>query len=93
MKLYEIIEAMETPTNTILVEELVKYKKSLFTYYSNYFTSEPILMVTDVMNAAQYARITDAENFTEDMILYLEGDDCEQERELISFQSMMLKYF
>ena len=97
MKLYEIIEANEKDNISILIELLVPYKKSLFTYYSRWFCSEPVLMVTMVANAVQYAKIVPANEFAEAMDEWVNADntlsdeDKEDEKETINFNSIMLK--
>jgi len=98
MNLSQIISTNDNGTQAILTEILFKYKKSLFTYYSRYFNCEPILMITDVFNAAQYALIVPANEFNDAIDTYLEGNDMneeerENERELISFQSIPLSKF
>lgn len=98
MLLNEIISTNEEGTKSILIELLHPYKKSLFTYYSNYFNCDPILMVTDVFNAAQYALIVPANEMNEAIYNYLENsglneEEKEEQVELISFQSIMLKDF
>jgi phytoene/squalene synthetase len=90
MKLHEIIDINDIGTDSILTEELYKYRKSLFVYYSNFFTSEPVLMVTDVFNAAQYALIVPIDEMSDAQAIYLQDRDCSQERELINYQSVML---
>ncbi len=99
MNLAQIIEINDKGTSGILTELLYKYKKSLFTYYSNYFNCEPILMVTDVFNAAQYAIIVPANEFHEAINHYLDADNSltdeekESSIELISYQSIPLSKF
>lgn len=98
MKLHEIITANEDYTQSVLIEEIVKYKKQLYVYYSHYFSSEPVLMVTEVMNAAQYGRIEPANEIDEAICAYLDDYDCQNEEsenfgtyETICANSMMLK--
>ncbi len=100
MLLHEIIEINDQGTNAIITEELYKYRKSLYTYYKAYYprNCEPILMVTTVFNACQYALIVPEYEFLEAMDSYLlnndtHEDDLENERELISFQSIPLSKF
>jgi len=93
MKLHEIIDVNDKGTDSILTEELYKYRKSLFAYYSDLFCSEPVLMVTDVFNAAQYALIVPQDEMNDAQAIYLQERDCSQERELINFQSIMLEDF
>jgi hypothetical protein len=71
MKLHEIIKLNESHSNAILVELLIPYKRSLLTYYTDLFCCEPILMVTDVMNACQYAKIVPANEFSEAVCAYM----------------------
>lgn len=99
MKLYEIIEANEKDNISILIELLVPYKKSLFTYYSRWFCSEPVLMVTMVANAVQYAKIVPANEFAEAISDWMgepidfddEESDTYSEYETICANSIMLK--
>jgi hypothetical protein len=98
MLLHEIITTNDKGTSAILTELLYKYKKSLYTYYKSYFNCDPILMVTSVFNAAQYALIVPANEFNEAIDIYLQNEDMNEEDkanqvELISFQSIMLKDF
>ena len=98
MKLHEIITTNEKGTSAILTELLYKYKKSLYIYYKDLFCCEPVLMVTTIFNAAQYAIIAPSNEFNEAIEHYLNNDnmseeDRESEKELISFQSIMLKDF
>lgn len=98
MLLHQIITTNETGTSAILTELLFKYKKSLYTYYKDLFCCEPVLMVTDVFNAAQYALIVPSNEFNEAIDTYLQNEDLNEEDkanevELISFQSIMLKDF
>ena len=98
MKLHEIITAMEDPTDSVLIEKMVPYKKSLLAYFSSRFTSEPVLMITDVFNSAQYGRIEPAGELNEAICAYLDDYDCENEDsenfseyETICANSIMLK--
>jgi hypothetical protein len=99
MKLYEIIEANEKDKTSILIEKLIPYKKSLLTYYRNLFPSEPILMVTMVANAVQYAQIVPSDEFTEAISDWMgepidfddEESDTYAEYETICANSIMLK--
>lgn len=72
MKLHEIIKQNENHETSLLIEKFFPYKKSLLVYYKNQFTSDPILMVTDVMNAVQYGKIIPAGEFYEAICAYLE---------------------
>jgi hypothetical protein len=55
--LASIIEANGDPKTSILYETLHPYLKSLYVYYKNEFNCEPVLMLTTLYNAAQYAKI------------------------------------
>ena len=95
MKLHEIIEANDRQDESILIEELAKYAKSLYIYYKAYFACEPILMVTSVMNAVQYARIEPENEFSEAVFWWVDGiegldeEEKQAEIETISFNSIM----
>jgi len=100
MKLHEIIAVMEDPTASVLIENMVPYKKSLLAYFTAQFPSEPILLVTSVTNACQYARIEPAGELTDAICAYLDDYDCANEEsenfgtyETICANSMMLKEF
>lgn len=97
MKLHEIIEMNDGGKNTIPTVILHKYKKSLLTYYTAQFPTEPMLMVVDVMNAAQYAMIVPSAEMDEAIRTYYEDEymsgEIEDQIELINFQSIMLKDF
>lgn len=99
MNLSSIITANESHTQSILIETMLPYKKSLLTYYSNYFGSrnEPMLMVTDVFNAAQYGKIVPANDFQDAIAAYLDDYNCSDENsenfaayETICFNSIPL---
>lgn len=71
MKLHEIIEANKDPKKSVLWEAIQPYINSLNTYYESQFNGEVILMVTDVMNAAQYVKLVDCEEFQEAIAAYI----------------------
>jgi hypothetical protein len=81
MLLHQIISNNQIATNSILIELLVPYKKSLVTYYKNEFSShdEPLLMVTNVMNAAQYGKIVPMSEFQDAICEYLDDYNCMDE--------------
>jgi hypothetical protein len=91
MKLHEIITANEEGKE-ILIEALLPYRKSL-----NVLMPNSVLMVTMVSNAVQYGRIVPIEGFSEVLEEYVNSqddmteEDKEAEKELINFQSIMLK--
>jgi len=97
MKLHEIIEANAKPGTEIELQEFRKYRKSLQTIFENEFKGEPVLMITSIFNAAQYGKIVCAHEFMEAIEDYLNEDkelteeDREHERELIGFNSKLLK--
>ena len=99
MKLHEIIKTLEQPQNSVLIELMQPYFKSLRAYYSANgarLNSEFILMVTSITNATAYARIEPADEFSEALEQYIDTmeleteEDREHERELISIQSKFL---
>lgn len=96
MKLFEIIESNEVPGAVINTEVFYKYKRSLLTYYRDYFCCEPILMVTDVFNAAQYGKIVPSDEYHEAQNEYLETqdlcqEDTQHEAEMIDYNSIFLE--
>lgn len=100
MKLHEIIEANKDPQTAILWEKIAPYKKSLYVYLSNSFPEEwdkydePILMVTDVMNACQYCKIVPSSQFVNAILDYWNGPEDEDYLsffENVSFNSRFLK--
>lgn len=96
MKLHEIIELNEIPDTSISIEVLFQYKRSLLTYYRDAFCCEPILMVTDVFNAAQYGKIVPSNDYHEAQNEYLETmdlseEETQQEAEVIDFNSIFLE--
>ena len=97
MKLHEIIEQNAIDTNSILIELLLPYKKSLYTIFSREYRGEPVLMVTDVFNAAQYSKIVPANDFIDAVCAYLDDYNCTDEEsenyaayETICFNSIPL---
>jgi hypothetical protein len=99
MNLSEIIAQNEKADESILYELIHPYLKSLYVYYKDLFCSEPILMITDVTNAAQYGRIVSSNEFSEAICDYigidLEPEDQESDDfamyESICFNSKFLK--
>lgn len=78
MKLYQIIEAFEA-NKSVLIELIAPYKKALNIYFSSYYNCEPMLMVTSVMNAAQYAIVVPSNDFSEAVSEWLNDYDCSNE--------------
>lgn len=62
---------MKTIKNLPQLKKMLPYKKMLNIYFDREFTSEPLLMVTDVYNAAQYAKIVPAGEFNEAVYAYM----------------------
>jgi hypothetical protein len=98
LNLSQIIEINSEANKSILFESLHPYLKSLYTYYKDLFCCEPVLMVTDVFNAAQYAKIVPSNEFMEAINEYLEDsylneEEKENETENINFNSKLLKDF
>lgn len=98
MLLHQIIATNDKGTSSINTKILHPYKKSLYTYYKDLFCCEPVLMVTDVFNAVQYAVIVPVNEFSEAIDVYINAcsltdEDKMNQTELISFQSIMLKNF
>ena len=98
MKLHEIIDINDGGKETILTEILHKYKKSLLAYYTAQFPSEPVLMVVEVFNAAQYAMIVPSAEIDDAIRYYYEFEylperEIDNQIELINFQSITLKQF
>lgn len=97
MLLHEIISISEKGESGILLELIAPYKKSLITYFSSYYNCEPVLIVTSVFNACAYGFIAPSNEMNEAIETYLGADDSlteedkESEREVISFNSKMLK--
>jgi hypothetical protein len=99
MRLHEINQANQVIGNSILIDEIVKYKKSLITYWSDMYCvneEQLILVVTDIMNAAQYGFITEAGQYQEVVEEYVNTipdmteEDKENEIENINFNSIQL---
>lgn len=98
MLLHEIISINDQGTKSMLVEKLANYKKSLYVYYKDQFNCEPVLLVTDIFNAAQYALIVPSDELDQAIETYLQDSDMteqekEEQTELICSQSIMLKDF
>ena len=86
MNLTQIITANEDSTTSIEFSQINKYKKSLYTYYKNLFCCEPILMVTNIFNAAQFCKIVPSNEFTESICQYLDVDYIDESNEEIFSQ-------
>ena len=98
MKLHELIKTFEAGTTEVNLEHITKYKRSLLTYYRNYYIGEPIVMVTSVFNAGALGMIVPAAEFGEALDVYLAVNgiyhghpDYESEYEIINANSIFLK--
>jgi hypothetical protein len=99
MNLSDIIAQNKKVDESIEYGQIHPYLKSLYVYYKDLFCSEPVLMVTDVTNAAQYCRIVSSNEFSEAICDYigidLEPEDQESDDfamyESICFNSKFLK--
>lgn len=95
MLLHEIIKANATLSVSIEMEQIIKYKKMLFTYFSQ--DGEPILMVTDVFNSCAFAKIVNADELLNIVDSYvneienLSDEEKESTRETILFNSLPFK--
>lgn len=102
--LYQIINANEEKETSVLYETMYPYLKSLYTYYKDYFCSEPLLMVTSVTNATQYCKIVNSNELYEAICEYLnvsyintdeerseEEEEIYSEYETICFNSILLR--
>lgn len=95
LKLHQIVEMNDSDVSTSFeISEIKKYKRSLLTIYGN----NAVLMVTDVFNACSYGRISDICDFDEDIREYVENrtplmneEEAQNYRELIGFQSILLR--
>lgn len=92
MLLHEIIKHLEGLQDAVLIENMANYKKSLLTYFAESFTSEPILLVVSVCNAAQYALICPADEISEALDSY-DSTLTFEDKETIFFNSMPLSKF
>ena len=95
MKLHEILEHNDLG-HDILIEKLIPYKRSLITIFESHNYSQAILMVTSVMNAAQYGQIVMSDGLSDAVDEYVNSDDTlteeekENEKETILFNSIPL---
>ena len=98
MNLSDIIAQNKKVDESMLYELIQPYLNSLYVYYKDLFCCEPVLMVTDVMNAAQYCRIVPFDELSESVCDYLGfyyEPDTESDEfamyETIMFNSKLLK--
>lgn len=96
LKLHEIISLNDKPDTAINTEEIVRYKKSLLTYFRSYYQSEPILMVTDITNRWSFGKIVPSNELLDALTEYLDcdgtmiGEDRKTAEETILFNSRLL---
>lgn len=99
MKRIEFIELNKVHTTAIEFLNLQPIKKSLYIFYKDLFGCEPVLMVTDVFNAAQYVKIVPSNEFDESICDYIgcevyeiqNNDEYLAQFETINFNSILLK--
>ena len=97
MKRIEFIELNEVHTTAIEFSNLHPIRNSLYIFYKDLFGCEPVLMVTDVFNTCNYVKIVPSSEFIESVDAYLsdtndvEEDELNEYKELINFNSKMLK--
>lgn len=89
-------KCIEELSQSILVEEILGKRKSLYAYYKDQFGCEPILLITDIFNAAQYGFIVPESQFLEYANDYADKnstseDDKEQYVETMLFNSARLR--
>ena len=97
LKLSEIIRISESDDQSVSLECIARYKKSLLTYFRRYYRNgEPMLLVTDVFNAIAYAKVVPESDFSDALETYVNSipdlteEEREAEREIISFNSRPL---
>ena len=80
-KLHELVDIFENEHETAVLWELVSpYKKQLYVYFSRFYRSEPILMVTSVTNNSSYCRVVPEQDFFDAVCAYMgECPDLEDE--------------
>ncbi len=101
LNLSQIIEINSEATKSILFESLQPYLKSIYIFYKDLYNCEPVLMVTDLFNAAQYVKIVPSNDFNEAICNYIgcevyeieNDDDFLAQFENINFNSKLLKDF
>ena len=78
LKLHELIEKFENCEDAPY-EWVAPYKKQLFTYFSEYYGGEPMLMVTVVTNAMQGVIVVPDHMLHETVLEYLNVDYIEED--------------
>ena len=94
--LHEVIDLLENGEE-LTYQTIAPFKKSVYTYFKDWFCYEPVCMVTFVTNVLQGVKIVSSNDFMEEVRHYVKGlhlDSEEEESneiELINFNSRMLK--
>ena len=71
-KLHELVNIFKNEHETAVLWELVEpYKKQLYVYFSRFYCSEPIVMITSVTNNSSYCRIVPESDFSEAICAYI----------------------
>lgn len=97
LKRADIIAINNEADKSVLFESCAPYLGSLYIYYKSLFCCEPVVMVTDMFNAAQYIKFVPSNEFNEaideylNTCIFLTSEDEENEKELINFNSKLLK--
>lgn len=96
MLLHEIISVYKSGKKSVLIENLIPYKKSLLTYYAARYTSDPLLLIVSVSNAAQYGLICPMDDAIEAINTYFDGaindaEEMEHTIEVTLFNSIQLR--
>ena len=99
MKRLEFYQINNGPTNSIEYSNLYPIRKSMYIFYKDLFNCEPVLMVTDIYNAAQYIKIVPSNEFNEAVCDYIgcevheiqNNDEFLAQFETINFNSKLLK--
>lgn len=95
----EFYQINNVPKNAIEYGFFHPIRKSLYIFYKDLFGCEPVLMVTDVFNAAQYVKIVPSNEFNEAVCAYIgcevyeiqNNDEYLAQFETINFNSKLLK--
>lgn len=80
------------------IDDILKYKKSILTYYEQFYANDPIFLVTSVTNNSCIGFITSSSDFIEEICAYLDDYNCQDEEsenfgefETICFNSKFVK--
>ncbi len=89
LKLSDIIRLSDESKTGIDISIIYQYKRSLLTYYTNYYSCEPVLIVTDVFNAVQYGFIAPSNEIDEAINTYFE-DSADTDEEILEYKETVL---